>query len=267
MKSLVRNLICGLSVVALAGCQHNSRVAPPIALRVMTYNIHHGRGMDDRVDLERIAKLIREQNVDLVALQEVDKGTQRTGGIDIAGRLAGLTGMHFVFEKNIDFQGGEYGNAILSKLPILNSTNRHYQMLRPGEQRGLLSAKVEIGGRTITFAATHLDYRPDPAERIYNLGEIEEFVAASGNNPILIAGDFNDTPGGTVHLRMKETFSDAWEGAGTGNGFTYSSEAPVKRIDYVYLFPKTAWRVKSADVLSSDASDHLPMVIEATLSN
>ncbi len=267
MKPFLRNLLCCLGIVVLAGCQHGSHVAPPVTLRVMTYNIHHGRGMDDRVDLERIAKLIREQNVDLVALQEVDKGTQRTSGIDIAARLAELTQMHFVFEKNIDFQGGEYGNAILSRRPILSSTNRHYQMLRPGEQRGLLSAKIEFGGRPITFAATHLDFRPDPAERINNMDEIDAFVAASGNHPIIVAGDFNDTPGGAVHLRMKKNFTDAWEQAGTGDGFTYSSVEPDKRIDYLYLFPKTAWQVKTVDVLSSDASDHLPLVIEATLSN
>jgi endonuclease/exonuclease/phosphatase family metal-dependent hydrolase len=267
MKLFLRQLICCLGVIVAAGCQHGSQVAPPVAVRVMTYNIHHGRGMDGRVDLDRIAKLIRDQNVDLVAIQEVDKGTERTGGIDIAAELAGLTKMYFVFEKNIDFQGGEYGNAILSRHPILGSTNLHYQMLRPGEQRGLLSAEIEIGGRTITFAATHLDYRPDPAERINNMGEIDTFVSRSGENPLIIAGDFNDQPNGAVYSRMTATFIDAWAEGGTGDGFTYSSEVPAKRIDYIYLFPKTTWSVKSADVLSSDASDHLPLVIEATLSN
>ena len=251
----------------MAGCQHAPESAAPIVVRVMTYNIHHGRGMDERVDLDRIGKLIREQNVDLVALQEVDKGTQRTDGIDIAADLAALTGMHFVFEKNIDFQGGEYGNAILSRHPILTSTNRHYKMLRPGEQRGMLSATIEVNGRKLIFVATHLDYRPDPAERISNVGEIEEFVSASGTNPIIIAGDFNHTRGATVHLGMKEMFTDSWEAAGDGDGFTYSSELPTKRIDYIYLFPKTAWSAQSADVLSSDASDHLPLVVEATLTN
>jgi endonuclease/exonuclease/phosphatase family metal-dependent hydrolase len=267
MKLFLRNLTGCLGLLLLVGCQHSPHDATPLTIRVMTYNIHHGRGMDGEVDLGRIAKLIREQEVDLVALQEVDKGTQRTDGIDIAAELARLTGMHFVFAKNIDFQGGEYGNAILSRQPILSSTNRHYKMLRPGEQRGLLSATIGFGGRVITFASTHLDFRPDPAERISNMGEIEEFVSAAGKNPVVIAGDFNDVPGGTVHRRMKETFTDVWEAGGTGDGFTYSSEEPDKRIDYIYLFPKTSWRVKSANVPTSTASDHLPLVAEATLSN
>lgn len=232
----------------------------------MTYNIHHGRGLDGEVDLERIAKLIREQDVDLVALQEVDKGTERTERIDIAARLAELTEMHFVFEKNIDFQGGEYGNAILSRRPIIDSINLHYKMLRPGEQRGLLSAVIGFGDQTITFISTHLDYRPDPSERISNMGEIENFVSVSAGNPIIIAGDFNDPPGGTVHLRMKKMFIDSWEVAGQGDGFSFSSEEPKSRIDYIYLSPKTSWNVSDAKVIPSESSDHLPLVIEATLS-
>jgi len=231
----------------------------------MTYNIHHGRGLDGRVDLERIAQVIREQNVDLVALQEVDKGTRRTDEIDIAAELAGLTGMQFAFEKNIDFQGGEYGNAILSRHPILSSTNHHYRMLHADEQRGMLSATVDLDGRTLTFVSTHLDFRPDPAERISNTSEIERFVSSSQDHPIIMAGDFNDTPGGPVHLRMKAHFTDAWEASGTGDGFTYSSHDPNKRIDYIYLRPKSSWHVNSAGVGSSEASDHLALVVEATL--
>jgi endonuclease/exonuclease/phosphatase family metal-dependent hydrolase len=233
----------------------------------MTYNIHHGRGVDGRVDLERIARLIRGQNVDLVALQEVDKGTQRTQGVDIAAQLAALTGMDFVFEKNIDFQGGEYGNAILSRYPILNSTNHHYKMLHPDEQRGMISATVGVHGQSLTLVSTHLDFRPDPAERISNIIEIERFVTSSPHHAVILAGDFNDTPGGTVHRRMKASFTDSWEAAGEGEGFTYASDAPNKRIDYIYLFPKPSWHVKSAKVVSHEASDHLPLIVEAMLTN
>jgi endonuclease/exonuclease/phosphatase family metal-dependent hydrolase len=231
----------------------------------MTYNIHHGRGLDGRVDLERIAHVIREHNVDLVALQEVDKGTRRTDGMDIAARLAALTAMEFVFEKNIDFQGGEYGNAILSRHPVLASSNQHFKMLHPGEQRGMLSATVDFHGHTVTLVSTHLDFRPDPVERISNISEIERFVWRRRDHPVVMAGDFNDTPGGTVHLQMRASFTDAWEAAGVGDGFTYVSDAPSKRIDYIYLFPKSSWHVNSTQVGSCDGSDHLPLVVEAML--
>ncbi|MGZ5544081.1 MAG: endonuclease/exonuclease/phosphatase family protein, partial [Limisphaerales bacterium] len=106
--------------------------------RVMTYNIHHGEGLDHKVDLPRIAALIKREKADIVALQEVDKGVTRTDRRDLTAELAKLTGMTGVFSNNHYFQGGEYGNAILSRFPVLTLTNLHYQMLRKDEQRGVL---------------------------------------------------------------------------------------------------------------------------------
>ncbi|MBT8045323.1 MAG: hypothetical protein KJO79_10270, partial [Verrucomicrobiae bacterium] len=83
-------------------------------LRVLSYNIHHGVGLDGKLDLGRIAKVIRKQNPDLVALQEVDKLVTRSDKTDQAVVLAKYLGLHVVFGKSIDFQGGVYGNAILS---------------------------------------------------------------------------------------------------------------------------------------------------------
>lgn len=91
-------------------------------LRVLSYNIHHGRGIDDQVDLERLAKVINDCQPDLVALQEVDNGTQRTNGVDQTAELARLTGLHAQFARQIDFEGGQYGQALLS-LAAIGSTN------------------------------------------------------------------------------------------------------------------------------------------------
>ncbi len=253
-------LLTGLSVVG--GCA--SRQAPGSAdvLMVMTYNIRHGRGMDDRLDLERIARLINEHRPDLVALQEVDRGVTRTQGRDLPGELSRLTGMAVVFGKNIDHQGGDYGNAILSRHPVLASTNRHYRMLREGEQRGLLQTTVDLRGEQITFLSTHLDFRPDPAERLSNVAEIQVVTAARPGQLTIVAGDFNDHPGGTVHDALKATFVDAWEQAGSGAGFTHSSTQPKSRIDYIYVRPANGWTVTRAEVLPSLASDHLPLLVE-----
>src|SRR5690242_4466409 len=86
-------------------------------LRIMTYNIHHAEGLDGKVDTERIAKLINDEKADLVALQEVDRGAERTKKRDLLAELAAATGMKMGFGKNIPLQGGEYGTAILSKFP------------------------------------------------------------------------------------------------------------------------------------------------------
>src|SRR3954470_16689448 len=86
--------------------------------RVMTYNIHHGEGLDGKVDLQRIADLIKEEKADMVALQEVDRNTERTGKRNFPAEFAKLTGMSCVFSNNWPVKGGEYGTAILTRFPI-----------------------------------------------------------------------------------------------------------------------------------------------------
>jgi endonuclease/exonuclease/phosphatase family metal-dependent hydrolase len=252
---------CALVALAVA-CHTGPEVRGPQTLRILTYNIHHGEGVDGRLDLERIANLINEHQPDLVALQEVDRGVARTQGRDLPAELSRLTGLHVAFSKNIDHQGGEYGNAILSRQPIVTTTNRHFRMLRDGEQRGLLAATVEVHGEALVFMATHLDFRPDPAERLSNVAEIKAAAARHPEQLVIVAGDFNDHPDGAVHRAMKETFTDAWERRGQGSGFTYSSTAPKSRIDYVYVRPANGWEVTRAEVLASQASDHLPLLVE-----
>src|SRR5688572_9491457 len=123
--------------------------AEPATLRVMSYNIHHGEGLDKRLDLERIAEVITDASADIVGLHEVDRGCERTQKRDLPAELAQLTGMKVVFEKNISYQGGEYGNAVLSRFPIKSSKNTHYKMLRAGEQRGVLQLVLEVHGREV----------------------------------------------------------------------------------------------------------------------
>lgn len=261
---ILRRLGLGARVVlltVLVGCA-TSKTDSPRKLRILTYNIHHGEGMDGKLDVARIAALINAQQPDLVALQEVDRGVARTQRRDLPGELAKLTGLRLVFGKNIDYQGGEYGNAILSRHPLLTSTNLHYRMLREGEQRGLLQTTIDLDGETIAFMATHLDYRPDPAERLSNVREIKAAAARHPDQLTIVAGDFNDHPDGEVHRSMKETFLDAWEHGGAGEGFTYSSTEPKSRIDYVYLRLTSGWQVSQAEVLSSAASDHSPLLVE-----
>ncbi len=89
-------------------------------LRIMTYNIHHCEGTDRQIDIERIAEIIRKSGCDLVALQEVDRRTTRSNQVDQLTELARLTGLHPYFGKAIDFGGGEYGVAILSKYPAIS---------------------------------------------------------------------------------------------------------------------------------------------------
>src|SRR5438034_10788867 len=128
-------------------------------LRVMTYNIHVGVGMDKKLDLPRIAAVINGQRADLVGLQEVDRGVERTGRIDEIAELAKLTHMDYAFAFNLKYQGGQYGVAILSRYPIRATDHRLYKNTREAERRGFIRAEVNIDGRVVNFATTHLDYQ------------------------------------------------------------------------------------------------------------
>jgi endonuclease/exonuclease/phosphatase family metal-dependent hydrolase len=228
----------------------------------MTYNIHHGEDVDGRLDIERIAALIREQGADLVALQEVDKGVERTSRRDLPAELAALTGMTCLFRNNYAFQGGEYGNAILTRFPVKRWANTLLRMLRPGEQRGVLQAVVDAGGRDLLFMATHIDYRPDDAERLANVEQFREVLSEYGMMPALFGGDFNDAPGSRTYAAMAAMFDDVWLKAGDGVGFTIPSREPNKRIDFLWLRHGAPLRPIRAWVPRSEASDHLPVVAE-----
>jgi endonuclease/exonuclease/phosphatase family metal-dependent hydrolase len=228
----------------------------------MTFNIHHGEGADGKIDLNRIAEVILGQKADIVALQEIDRAVERTARRDLIAELAALTGMNYAFGKNIDYQGGDYGNAVLSRYQIVKQQNHHYKMLRPGEQRGLLQVVLKVEGKRLLLLNTHLDHRRDDAERLANIDEIKQILGQYKGLPVILCGDFNDIPDSPTHRKVEETLTDSWRRAGKGEGFSYSSTQPQKRIDYIFvnkgkaLVPVTAW------VPESNASDHLPVVVE-----
>jgi len=253
-----------LALTLAGGCQHPSaRVeTKPQILRVMTYNIHHGEGLDGKVDLARIAKIISTERADIVALQEVDRGVRRTAGRDLPAELAQMTGLTCVFSNNFAYQGGEYGNAVLTRFPVLRATNSLYQMLRPNEQRGLLQLTLDVHGRKLVFLNTHIDYRPDDSERWLNVQEIKTLTAGYPGLPVILCGDFNTTPESRIYRELRTTFADAWPLAGGGEGFTFPANAPDRRIDYVWVSQPNRLRPISASVPASDASDHRPLVVE-----
>lgn len=246
------------------GCATADR-PQPTEIRVLTYNIKHGRGMDGEVDLERIAAVIRASGADLVALQEVDRGTARTDRVDQPGRLGALTGLTPVFEKNIPYQGGEYGNAILSRFPVLRHANHPLPQLRANEQRGLLEVVVDVGGREVVFAATHWDYRGDDTERMASIEVLRERVAARGGRPFIVAGDFNALPESRVMRTTTALLSDPCAAAGA-EGYSFPADEPVRRIDYVLYADDPTLRAGDCVVLDEPlASDHRPVLVAFTL--
>jgi endonuclease/exonuclease/phosphatase family metal-dependent hydrolase len=232
----------------------------PATLRVMTFNIHHGEGTDGKVDLQRIAKLIKDNKADLVSLQEVDRNTQRTGHRDFTAELSALTGMTNVFGKNLDLEGGEYGNAILSWYPITLATNYYLPKVVPGEQRGMLLTHIPTPMGQLVFCAVHLDHRRPEADRLASIDTIQRILRPI-TQPIIVAGDFNATPESETYKRMTADghFMDVWNRVGKGPGHTIPSENPRSRIDYLFYRGVAARKV---EVLNSNASDHLPLLAE-----
>ncbi len=245
-----------------AGCASSQTNHAPI--RVLTYNIHHGEGMDKKVDLKRIAALIKREKADVVALQEVDQGVERTARLDFPAEFARLTGMKVYFDRNIFYQGGQYGNAVLTKFPIKKKKNTHYKMLRTNEQRGVIQLVLDVRGKELLFMNTHIDYREDDAERLINADELKQIVSAAAKMPVILCGDFNAEPGSRTQAKMKTFLSDTWELIGRGDGLSLSSDKPVKRIDYIWISKATVEPLK-IEVLKSEASDHLPVLGEFRL--
>ncbi len=231
-------------------------------LRILTYNIHHGEGMDRRIDLERIAGIITSVRPDLVALQEVDVKTERSGGVDQASVLGRLTGMREVFGRAIDFAGGEYGNAILSVLPIA-ATEIHPLSFSPGhERRIILEIQVFVEADTgermpIRFLATHLDHTSDPTDRLAAVPIINRFAEEQPDMPTVLAGDLNAEPESDVLRRLFNLWNDS---IGAGDRFTWPAEEPDRRIDYILYQPESRWAVRKFRVLDETvASDHRPV--------
>ena len=261
--SLVGILILALSLVG-SSVRSAARTAPAghaHTIRVMTYNIHVGVGMDKKLDLPRIAKVINDQKADLVGLQEVDRGVERTQRIDEIAELAKLTKMDYAFAFNLPYQGGQYGVAILSRFRILATDHRHYKNLREAERRGFIRAEVLAHGQKLNFVTTHLDYQYEDG-RVF---ETEQLLAGIKDvkAPLIIVGDFNDIPTGGAYKLMRLSFDDAWSpGNPNSEGFSYPADKPTKRIDYIFTRSADRIRAKRAWIPETLASDHVPVVAE-----
>ncbi len=173
-------------------------------IKVLTFNIYHGETMNHDFDLDKIADVIINANPDLVALQEVDFKTNRTGRIDLTTQLACKTKLVPVFGKAMDFDDGEYGNAILSKYSFLKTQKHELPYMDGYEPRVAIEANIVLPtGDTISFFSTHLDYKNENIVRIRQ-ANVLNYILLKSKYPVILAGDLNDTPGSDV-INLFET--------------------------------------------------------------
>ncbi len=250
-RAMLNVLLCTVCSGALA--------AEPVLLRVLSYNIHHGEGVDGKLDLRRIAQVINDVKPDLVALQEVDQNVRRTQVVDQPSELARLTRMHAVFGANIELQGGHYGNAVLSRFPITSWKNHLLPNFDAGEQRGVLMTDVSLPGGTqsLILLATHFDHRANDRERMASTLKISELCEQFVSTPMLLAGDLNDTP----ESRTLEALQPTWSLTSDSAQPTIPVARPARQIDFILYRPGKRWKILETRVLAEAiASDHRPIL-------
>ena len=185
-----------------------------MTLRLLTYNIHSGVGLDGVLDLGRIADVIDSAGADVVALQEVDRFRREQSRFeDQPGVLAQRLGMHLAYAANLDEEPAhpgapraQYGTALLSRLPFESSTNTLLPCFDGSEQRGLLEAVVVSEGVTLRVLGTHLQWDSE-TERTR---QAEAIVATLDDRPTVLLGDLNTTPGSSAYRCLEGRLADAW---------------------------------------------------------
>ena len=230
-------------------------------LRVMSYNIHHANppSQKDSIDIEAIVNTIKKQDPDLVALQEIDENTERSGPGNQAEIIAKKLKMNFFFGKAIDFDGGSYGVAILSKYSL--QEEKVYKLpTNPGtggEPRVLALAQVKLpNGKLLKFGSTHLDAQKENTNRVLQIKEIAE-ISSKEELPLIIAGDFNASPGSKVISLLDEELTRTCNNCEP----TIPVNNPLRAIDFITYTPKQNFLMKDHKVIDETyASDHLPVM-------
>jgi endonuclease/exonuclease/phosphatase family metal-dependent hydrolase len=226
-------------------------------LVVMTYNIRHGRGLDDRVDLGRIAAVIAEARPDVVTLQEVDVDRARSRSVDQAEQLARRLGMTPYFAPCLTTGGGHYGIATLCRAPVLDVRRVALPVghrRRHSEPRCALGTLIAWPGGPIEVINTHLSVLP--GERPDQVAHLVDDLAEIAHD-VVLGGDFNITRNSALHRNLLRRLRDS--GA---RGRTWPSRWPLLRLDH--LLYRGALAVQHSAVIDTPAarlaSDHLPVV-------
>jgi len=227
-------------------------------IKVMSYNIHHGKSLFGTHSIDTIAEIIAEADIDIVGLQEVDQGMLRSRFLNQAEHLGLKLEMNHAFGDNLNILGGKYGNAILSKYPIMAYENLSLPSGR--EQRGFLSATIDVKGKEIQFIVTHLGLNPE--ERTKQVDIIQRYIETIPREIILV-GDFNALDDSPEIRSISRLMQDTGEITGKEDLPTFDLPILSKRIDYIFVGQQIS--VEGYEVIRSRASDHYPIHAELVL--
>ncbi len=262
MKSLFSVLLLlSLPLITIFSQENPNGVT---TVKILSYNIYHGATMKGDFDLDLIVAVINECDADLVALQEVDYHTRRARGYDLATELGLRTRMAPLFARAMYYDGGEYGEAVLSKTTFISTRNHPLPYTGNHEPRAAVEITTVLpSGDTITFIGTHLDHTSDEADRISQARQINSLLTEI-RYPVILAGDLNAVPGS----RPIEILEQYWHrpSCSADTKPTFPADDPSEKIDYVMFHPKERWRVLSAKVICNTvASDHCAYLVTLEL--
>ena len=241
-------------------------------LRIMTYNVHRCVGVDRKLDPGRIAAVIAQSRPDIVALQEVDVGRSRTGGVDQAHAIAARLGMAFHFNAALKVQEEQYGDAILTsgELTLIKAGalpgSPDFRRLEP---RGALWVNIRIGERRLQVLNTHLGLVPhEQRAQALALAGPEWIGGALRRDPLIVLGDFNATPHQAVYRTLAGRLNDARISVESARASpTFPSRLPMLAIDHVFVSEDV--QVKAVRAITAPlarvASDHLPLIVDFAL--
>jgi endonuclease/exonuclease/phosphatase family metal-dependent hydrolase len=269
-----KRLFLFLAIAGAVSCAPQPAPTPPSSLlpatpvRILVFNIHAGKDTAAVSNLERVADLIRSTDTDVALLQEVDKGTKRSGGVDQLAVISRRLGYAAAFGKSLNYDGGEYGIGAISRrgfsahfttpLPV-----QPFQARAGGshEPRVALTL-VPVAGSKLVALNTHLDASREETYRLQEIETVLKLVASNRRSglPAVAAGDFNAEPASNVYRRVVDSgLRDGWAECGKGAGLTYPADKPVKRIDYLFLADPL--QCSDARVIETTISDHRPLLV------
>jgi endonuclease/exonuclease/phosphatase family metal-dependent hydrolase len=242
------------------------------SIRVMTYNTHGCLGTDGRLSVRRIARVIERFNPDVVCLQELDVGRERSGLVDQAREIGRWLKMDAYFTPALQVSEEMYGNAVLSRYPlkIIKASPLPGLPGKPGfEQRALMWARLIINGREVDIFNTHLGLNAREREiQVHELLSENWLNHPSCSSAVICCGDFNSSRRSHAYQRMTEALDDAQKLAPHASRRpSWPAHFPLLTLDYVFV--SRGLQVKSVHIpgqqLVKEASDHLPVICELIL--
>lgn len=246
MRNMKKNLLLVIATLFAFSVQAQN------TLKLMTYNIKNANGMDDVCNFQRVANVINNASPDVVAIQEVDSMTKRSGQKYVLGEIAERTQMHAYFAPAIDFDGGKYGIGLLTKqVPVRLQT-----IPLPGreEARALILAEFE----DYIYCCTHMSLTEE--DRMESLKIVKSFTALY-KKPLFLAGDMNAEPESDFIKELQKDF----QLLSNPKQHTYPAPEPKETIDYIATLKSNAngFALISAQVLNEPmASDHRPILVK-----